>query len=290
MATQYLERRTGGSALISGVLTKDSAGNVGACLIDADDDLLKYYDRTNSITRIVMNTAQAQTLSNKTFDITDVETVAGAVTAKSGGGQSSATALTKVYNNVTVAAAAGDSVALPAAVVGLSVIVANNSSSPANPIQVFGNNAAGDTINGYATATGVPLGINSVAIFTCYTAGNWTVPLTQLWSTTPQVLSTAAPAIPPHTPHTYVFTRAGVVAATLAAPTAGGPGTGDDGIELEFTSDTANAHTITATGLLDTGSAAVNVATFNANKGASLLLMAYNGRWKVIAANGVSFS
>lgn len=88
----------------------------------------------------------------------------------------------------------------------------------------------------------------------------------------------------------YVITKAGVAAMTLAAPTTGAAGTGDDGVRLEIFSNTAYAHTITATGLLNTGSAFVNVATFNARAGASLTLRAYGALWSVVAANGVSFS
>jgi hypothetical protein len=101
---------------------------------------------------------------------------------------------------------------------------------------------------------------------------------------------TANGAIPPHTAATYAITKAGVLADTLAAPTAGASGTGDDGIMIRITSFTAFAHTITATGLLNTGSAFVNVATFNANAGATLELMAYQAKWQVMYANGISFS
>lgn len=96
----------------------------------------------------------------------------------------------------------------------------------------------------------------------------------------------ASGAITPSLPATYVITKAGVAAMTLAAPTAGT----DDGKIIVVTSDTANAHTITATGLLDTGSASVNVATFAAQKGAGVTLMAYNGRWKVLGSVGITFS
>lgn len=86
----------------------------------------------------------------------------------------------------------------------------------------------------------------------------------------------------------YAITKAGVLADTLAAPAAS---PGGDGVLIQFTSDTANAHTITFTGnTLDSGSAAVLTATFNPNKGASLQVMSYNARWKVLNANGVSFS
>jgi hypothetical protein len=55
-------------------------------------------------------------------------------------------------------------------------------------------------------------------------------------------------------------------------------------------SQTANAHTITATGLLNTGSASVNVATFAAFAGANVVLMAFNGKWNVISSVGITFS
>ncbi len=84
----------------------------------------------------------------------------------------------------------------------------------------------------------------------------------------------------------YVITKAGVLAATLAAPTAGT----DDGVEISIISATANAHTLTATGLLQTGTANVNVATFAAQAGAGLTLRAYNGKWQVVAAVGITFS
>lgn len=97
---------------------------------------------------------------------------------------------------------------------------------------------------------------------------------------------TASGAIAPGTPATYVITKAGVAAMTIAAPTA----TTHDGVLITVTSFTANAHTVTATGLLYTGGAATDVATFNAQKGASLKLMAYQAKLIVLDANGVSFS
>lgn len=205
---------------------------------------------------------------------------AGAVTAFAGGGQASATPLVASINRLATVATQGDSVKLPAAVPGLAVTLVNKG---VNPAQVFG--AGTDTINSIATATGISQGINTVAVFVCTVAGNWEVPLTALQSSTPQTLSSNG-AIPSHVGHTYVITKAGVLADTLAAPTAGA----DDGIEITLTSNTANAHTLTATGLLQTGSASVNVATFAAFAGASLTLMAYQGKWNVLSAVGVTFS
>lgn len=93
-------------------------------------------------------------------------------------------------------------------------------------------------------------------------------------------------AVDQHTSANYVVTKAGVAAMTLAAPTV----TTDDGLIIVVVSNTSNAHTLTATGLLGTGSAAVNVATFAANLGAGLKLMAYQGKWLVLASVGITFS
>lgn len=80
-----------------------------------------------------------------------------------------------------------------------------------------------------------------------------------------------------------VITKAGVAALTLAAPVAGT----QDGVVLIITSNTAFAHTITATGLFQTGTATVNLATFAAFAGASIWLFAYQGKWNVLSLNAV---
>lgn len=102
---------------------------------------------------------------------------------------------------------------------------------------------------------------------------------------TTQVLTTDG-AVGPSAAATYVITKAGVLAMTLAAPVA----TTDDGKVIVITSNTANAHTLTATGLFQCGTAAVNLATFAAQKGAGLTLMAYQGKWCVLASVGITFS
>jgi hypothetical protein len=83
-----------------------------------------------------------------------------------------------------------------------------------------------------------------------------------------------------------VITDAGIAALTLAAPTT----PAQDGLTLEIQSSTAFAHTLTATGLLQTGTASVNVATFAAQAGAGLALMAFNGKWIVKSSVGITFS
>jgi len=102
----------------------------------------------------------------------------------------------------------------------------------------------------------------------------------------PFVLVAANGAIDPHTANRFLFTKAGVAAMTLAAPTAGV----DDGLELQFISTTANAHTVTATGLFVDGAAHVNVATWSSNAGGQLSIVAYQGKWYVQNLQAVTMS
>ena len=88
-------------------------------------------------------------------------------------------------------------------------------------------------------------------------------------------------------PHTATLTKAGVNAMTLAAPTVA-----QEGMIIRVVSQTANAHTITATGLIDDGvtGGSKTTATFAAFAGASIELMASNLKWAVISKNVVTVS
>lgn len=97
---------------------------------------------------------------------------------------------------------------------------------------------------------------------------------------------TASGAVPVISGGDYIITDAGVAVLTLAAPIV----TTQDGMMVNISSVTAEAHTLTATGLLFTGAAAVNEATFAAQKGAGLSLMAYQGSWIVKYSAGITFS
>lgn len=99
----------------------------------------------------------------------------------------------------------------------------------------------------------------------------------------PGVLKSASGGIDPTQSHRYLITKAGVAALTLAAPTI-------DNIRLEIRSTTAFAHTITATGLLQTGAAGTDLATFAAFGGAGLVLASFNGKWMVMNSVGITFS
>lgn len=105
------------------------------------------------------------------LSITGSELKVGAatgITAFAGGGQASATALTKTVNNVTTVGTAADSVKLPTSAAGLIVWVVN---STATSMQVFG--AGTDTINDVATATGVAQAAGKSATYVCPVAGKW---------------------------------------------------------------------------------------------------------------------
>ena len=86
---------------------------------------------------------------------------------------------------------------------------------------------------------------------------------------------------------TATLTKAGVNAMTLAAPTVA-----QEGLILRVVSQTANAHTITATSLIDDGvtGGSKTTATFAAFAGASIELMASNLKWAVISRNNVTIS
>jgi hypothetical protein len=93
-----------------------------------------------------------------------------AVTAFSGGGQSSATQLTNEFSNITTATASTtpyDSVKFNAVMAaGQKRFVANNA---ANPVQLFGFSS--DAINGFASGTGVTLPVGFLGDVFCPVAG-----------------------------------------------------------------------------------------------------------------------
>jgi hypothetical protein len=89
---------------------------------------------------------------------------------------------------------------------------------------------------------------------------------------------TASGAINPGIPGVYIVTLGSAAALTLAAPVVGV----DDGNDITIISNTAFAHKVTATGILNTGTASVNSITFPAFAGAAVELVAYQGKWNVL--------
>ncbi len=106
-----------------------------------------------------------------TGDSTTKVGVEDSLTAHAGGTQAAALALsaTAFFHRISVCATAGDSVILPAATVGKSHYIRNDGAASA---QVYA--ALTETINGVASATGVPLGAGSGVLYFCTTAGKWT--------------------------------------------------------------------------------------------------------------------
>jgi hypothetical protein len=102
-------------------------------------------------------------------------------------------------------------------------------------------------------------------------------------------LSGSGDAIPPNVAAQYLITTAGVDAMTLVAPASGGPLVGgSDGLMIAIVSNTAHAHTLTATGLLQTGASGTGVLTMAADAGCTIVLRAYQGLWQLISSNGIT--
>lgn len=99
------------------------------------------------------------------------------------------------------------------------------------------------------------------------------------------ILHAASGAINPANAGRRMITKATAAALTLAAPALA-----DDGLKIQVFSATAAAHTVTATGLFQDGAGHTDLATFAAQIGASIGLMAYQGKWMVTMLNGVTMS
>ncbi len=81
-------------------------------------------------------------------------------------------------------------------------------------------------------------------------------------------------------------TVAGVVAATLANPTAGT----DDFKKLNIISNQAQANTVTVTGGFGNGGSGKDVCTFGGAIGDNVELMAYGGYWYVTGGTGFTLA
>lgn len=115
-------------------------------------------------------TANSASLVNLTLTGLLTRSASTGVTAFSGGGQSSATQLTNEFSNITTATASStpfDSVKPSAAsVAGQKRFIANNA---ANPVQFFGNGS--ESVNGFASGTGVTLPAGFLGDVSCPVAG-----------------------------------------------------------------------------------------------------------------------
>jgi len=99
-------------------------------------------------------------------------------------------------------------------------------------------------------------------------------------------LSAAADAVSALIPGFYVVKTAGVDAMTIATPAAAA-----EGNIIYISSDTANAHTLTAaTACISNGAAAATVVTFKAFKGSNILMRVCNLTYHVISSNVTSIA
>lgn len=94
---------------------------------------------------------------------------ANGLTAFAGGGQGSAVPLTKSINRVTTVATAGDSVKLPAAIAGKSIVVINAAVS--NAMDCFPD--TGEIINALSANAALSIDAGSVVQFFCAVTGTW---------------------------------------------------------------------------------------------------------------------
>ena len=91
-------------------------------------------------------------------------------------------------------------------------------------------------------------------------------------------------AIDPHPAELSVLNGAAALAMTLGAPTVGS----DENKIKVFVHQDANADVITATGLFQDGAGHLNTATFAADAGGSIGLIACQGKWVVLWIQGVT--
>lgn len=120
--------------------------------------------------RGVVSTGAQSFAGDKSFTDNLYRSTLGGVTAFAGGGQASATVLTKDNNVVTTVATTGDSVKLEAAVVGAKIRVFNDG---ANELDLFP--ASGDTILPMAMDAAYPLEADANIQLECVTTGEWRV-------------------------------------------------------------------------------------------------------------------
>lgn len=90
------------------------------------------------------------------------------IVAAAASNQAGATPLTAAFNRVTTVGIAGDSVRLPAAVPGASLVVTN---ATATSMDVFP--ATGGVINTLAANAAFAMAANVTVMFVCSVAGTW---------------------------------------------------------------------------------------------------------------------
>jgi ascorbate-specific PTS system EIIC-type component UlaA len=98
----------------------------------------------------------------------------GGLTAFAGGGQAGALPLPSIMNKVTTVATAADSVLLPKAYAGMSVVVKNGAAS--NSMNVFPY--LGDAVNALSANAAYAIAVTKTVEFVCFVDGTWDTILT----------------------------------------------------------------------------------------------------------------
>lgn len=147
-----------------------SAGNTQTLITNASQAAARTYTipDAGADANFLMSQGNQTIAGTKTFSGVVVLPSVNGITAFSGGGQGSATAITAMINRITTCAAAGDSVKLPTAAPGLFLTISNSGVAYAN---VFP--ASGDAIDALAINTAVSLPAGVRITFTCSVAGTW---------------------------------------------------------------------------------------------------------------------
>jgi hypothetical protein len=131
---------------------------------------------TNAVYSQTINVGQSSQegklgqVSNASLAYSSTDTI----TAHAGGGQTNAVLLISVWNRITTVATGGDSVKLPLAIAGATIVVRNDAA--ANACNVYPYNATDDIIVGATNETaGDPysLVVNKEITLRCYTTGTW---------------------------------------------------------------------------------------------------------------------
>lgn len=99
-----------------------------------------------------------------------VGSASAGITAFSGGGASSATAINAYINTIATVAATSDSVQLPAGTAGLELAIFNEG---ANTVAIFPKSGTTDIINALTTGASFSLGTSRMAWFTYNATGKW---------------------------------------------------------------------------------------------------------------------
>lgn len=151
---------------VSRALTSDASGDL--VVATTTDTEIGYVNGVTSAIQTQLNLLAPK--ADPVFTGTVKKSTTDSITAHSGGGQGSAIALTTDINEVSVTAAGGDSVKLPAGVAGMEIVVINHGASA---MDLFP--ATGDFINEAAVNTATSIAINATAVAYCYKADYWEI-------------------------------------------------------------------------------------------------------------------